>query len=56
METDCEIIFTVILPFPLIQERQLSVTDKSMYTKYWLNALYMTVIEDIACPRKVCVG
>ena len=31
-----EIISVVILPLPLIQEGQLSVTGESMYTKYWL--------------------
>ena len=35
MEIDHEIISMVILPLPLIQEGQLSVTGRSMYTKYW---------------------
>ena len=35
MEIDHEIISAVILPLK-IQERQLSVTGKSMHTKYWL--------------------
>ena len=30
-----ENISTVILPLPLIQEEQLSVTGKRMCTKYW---------------------
>ena len=33
-----EIIPTVILPLPLIQEGQLSVSGESMCTKYWLTA------------------
>ena len=33
-----EIISTVILLIPLIQEGLLSVTSKSMCTKYWLTA------------------
>ena len=32
METDFEIISTVIIPILLIQERQLSVTGESLYT------------------------
>ena len=39
VEVDHEIISTVILLLPLIQERLLSVTSESMYTKYWLNCL-----------------
>ena len=31
-----EIISTVILPLPLIQEGHMSVSGKSMCTKYWL--------------------
>ena len=30
-----ETISTAILPLPLIQEEQLSVTGKRMHTKYW---------------------
>ena len=30
-----EKISTAILPLPLIQEEQLSVTDERIYTKYW---------------------
>ena len=33
-----DIISTVILPLPLIQEGQLSVSGESMCTKYWLTA------------------
>ena len=40
MEIDCDIIYTVILPLPLNQEGK-SVTDESMYKKYWLTT-YMT--------------
>ena len=36
MEIDHEIISTVILLLPLIQEGLLSVTSESMCTKYWL--------------------
>ena len=35
VETGHEIISTVILSLPLIQEGQLSVTGKRMCTKYW---------------------
>ena len=38
VEIDHEIISTVILLLPLIQEGLLSVTSKSMCTKYWLTA------------------
>ena len=38
MESSNEIISTVILSFPLILEGQLSVSGKSMCTKYWLIA------------------
>ena len=38
VEIDHEILSTVIFPFRLIQEGQLSVTDESMCTKYWLMA------------------
>ena len=38
VEIDHEIIFTVILLFPLIQEGLVSVTSESMCTKYWLTA------------------
>ena len=31
----CEKISTAILPLPLIQEEQLSITGKRNYTKYW---------------------
>ena len=37
-EIDHEIISTVILLLPLIQEGLLSVMSKSMCTKYWLTA------------------
>ena len=33
-----EKIYLAILPLPLIQEEQLSVTGERMYTKYWLTA------------------
>ena len=36
VEIDDEIISTVILLLPLIQEELLSVTSESMCTKYWL--------------------
>ena len=36
---------------PLFQEGQLSVTGKSMCTKYWLTAM-----EVYACPGKVWLG
>ena len=36
IETDHEIFYTVILSLPLVQEVQLSVSGKRMYTKYWL--------------------
>ena len=36
VEIDHEIISAVILPLPLIQEGQLSVTGKSVCTKSWL--------------------
>ena len=36
VDIDCEIIYAVILHLPLIQEGQLSVTDKNICTKYWL--------------------
>ena len=36
VEIDHEIISTVILPLPLIQERLLSVTNESVCMKYWL--------------------
>ena len=39
MELDHEIIFTVILPFPLILERQLSVTDKNNVHKVLVNCI-----------------
>ena len=38
IEVDHEIISTIILPLPLIQEGLLSVTSKSMCMKYWLSA------------------
>ena len=39
MDIDYEIIFIAVLPHPLIQEGQLSVTDESNYVhKYWLMA------------------
>ena len=38
VEIDHEILSMVILLLPLIQERLLSVTSKSMCTKYWLTA------------------
>ena len=38
VEMDNEIVSTVILLLPLIQEGLLSVTRESMCTKYWLNA------------------
>ena len=38
VEIDHEIVSTVILLPPLIQEGLLSVTSKSMCTKYWLTA------------------
>ena len=38
VEIGQKIIFTAILFFPLIQEGQLSVTDETMYTKYWQSA------------------
>ena len=38
VEIDHEIISTVILLLPLIQEGLLSVTSESMCTKYWLPA------------------
>ena len=38
VEFDREIISTVILILPLIQEGLLSVTSESMCTKYWLTA------------------
>ena len=36
VEIGHEIIIVAILPLPLIQEGQLSVTVESMCTKYWL--------------------
>ena len=36
VEIDHKIISTAILPLPLIQEGHLSVTGKSIGTKYWL--------------------
>ena len=33
-----EKISTAVLPLPLIQEEQLSVTDERMCTKYWYTA------------------
>ena len=38
VKIDHEIISTVIILFPLIQEGLLSVTSESMRTKYWLTA------------------
>ena len=38
VEIDHEIISTVILLLPLIQEGLLSVTSECMCTKYWLTA------------------
>ena len=38
MEVDHEIFSIVILLLPLIQEGLVSVTSKSMCTKYWLTA------------------
>ena len=46
VQIDREIISTIIL-LPLIQERLLSVTSKSMCMKYWLTAL-------ASLPRKKC--
>ena len=42
METDHEIISTVILPIPLIQEGQLSITSKK----------YMHKVPGLSLPRK----
>ena len=36
VEIDHEIISKVIVPIPLIEEGHMSVTGKSMCTKYWL--------------------
>ena len=36
VEIDHEIISTVILLFPQVQEGLFSVTSKSMYSEYWL--------------------
>ena len=47
METGSEIISTTILPLPLIQVGQLSVTGKRMWPKYWLTCLSL--------PRKSMV-
>ena len=38
MEIYHEMISMVILPLPLIQEGQMSVSGESMCTKYWLTA------------------
>ena len=38
VETDHEMVSTVILPLLLIQEGQLSIIGKSMCTKYWSTA------------------
>ena len=38
-EIDCEIFSSIILPLWLIQERQLSVSGKSICIKYWLTTL-----------------
>ena len=38
VEIDREIISMVILLLPLIKEGLLSVTNESMWTKYWLTA------------------
>ena len=46
-ETDHEILSTVILSLPLIQERQLSVSGERMCT------LLVKCLEDEACPVKV---
>ena len=45
-----EIISMVILPLPLIQEGQISVSGKSMCTKYWLTT------EKGCLPRTVWLG
>ena len=44
-----EKISTAILPLPLVQEEQLSVTGERMCTKYWLTAKE-------ACPGTVWLG
>ena len=50
LEIGHEIISTAILPVPLIQVGQLSVSGQRMCTKYWLTA------EVSACPGKVWLG
>ena len=51
IEIDHEIISTVILLLPVIQEGLLSVTSESMCTKYWLNAL-----SSLQRKKKVWLG
>ena len=51
VKIDHEIISTVILLLPLIQEGLLSVTNESMCMKYWLTRL----IYSQACPGKSVV-
>ena len=46
VEIDHEIISTVILRLPLIQERTLSVTSESMCTKYWLTAYILKLAQE----------
>ena len=46
IEIDHEIIYMVILPLLLIQERQLSITGKSMFTKYWLTFLRTKLVQE----------
>ena len=50
MEFDHEIISTVILSLQLLQEGQLSVSVKRMFT------ILVNLLEDEACPVKVWLG
>ena len=47
VEIDYEIISTVILLLPLIQEGLFSVTSESMCKKYWLTTLSSLPSENI---------